>query len=234
MTLPAAVRVVLLDIEGTTTPIAFVHERLFGYVRSHLQTYVTNHWNDPPVREVVRQLNDERAAEGTGAITDPDTLLRVVHNLMDQDRKSRGLKTLQGLIWEAGYQARELRGEVWDDVPVAMQRWRAEGREIAIYSSGSELAQRRLFESTAAGDLTPLIAAFFDTRVGAKVDADSYTKIAQALGQPASSVVFVSDVTAELRAARAAGLETVLSIRPGNAPQADAHLFPAVTTLTGI
>lgn len=234
MTLPGTVRVVLLDIEGTTTPIAFVHERLFGYIRSHLSNYVARHWNDPPVRGVIRQLNDERALEGSGAITDPDTLLRVVHELMNRDRKSGGLKTLQGLIWEDGYQAGELRGEVWDDVPVAMRQWRSDGREIAIYSSGSELAQRRLFESTAAGDLTPLITAFFDTRVGAKVESDSYTKIAHALGQPASSILFVSDVTAELRAARAAGLETVLSVRPGNSPQADAHLFPAVSTLTGI
>lgn len=234
MTLPGAVRVVLLDIEGTTTPIAFVHERLFGYVRSHLQKYVASHWNDQPVQSAIRQLNDERAAEGSSAITDADTLLPVVRDLMAKDRKSPGLKTLQGLIWEAGYQAGELRGEVWDDVPVAMRRWRSEGRQIAIYSSGSELAQRRLFESTAAGDLTPLIAAFFDTRVGAKVEADSYTNIAQALGQAASSILFVSDVTAELRAARAAGLEVLLSVRPGNAPQPDAHLFPAVTTLTGI
>jgi enolase-phosphatase E1 len=234
VTLPGAVRVVLLDIEGTTTPIAFVHERLFAYVRSHLPKYVAGHWNDQPVQGAIRQLNDEGAAEGGSAITDPDTLLRVVRKLMDQDRKSPGLKTLQGLIWEDGYQAGELHGEVWDDVPVAMRRWRSEGREIAIYSSGSELAQRRLFESTAAGDLTPLITAFFDTRVGAKVQADSYAKIAQALGQPASSILFVSDVTAELQAARAAGLNVVLSVRPGNAPQADAHLFPAVSTLTGI
>ena len=234
MTPPGAVRVVLLDIEGTTTPIAFVHERLFGYARSHLPAYVTSHWNDPPVRDVIRQLNDERATEGWRAIADPDALLGVVRDLMDQDRKSRGLKTLQGLIWEDGYQAGELRGEVWDDVPRGVAEWRSEGREIAIYSSGSELAQRRLFESTAAGDLTPLITAFFDTRVGAKVEAGSYTKIAQALGQPAPAILFVSDVTAELRAARAAGLEVVLSVRPGNAPQADAHLFPAVSTLTGI
>lgn len=234
MTPPEAVRVVLLDIEGTTTPIAFVHERLFGYVRSHLATYVANHWNDPPVQDAIRQLNDERAAEGWRPIAEPDALLGVVHELMNQDRKSGGLKTLQGLIWEDGYRAGELRGEVWDDVPVAFRKWRNEGREIAIYSSGSELAQRRLFESTAAGDLTPLITAFFDTRVGAKVEANSYTKIAKALGHPAPAILFVSDVTAELRAARAAGLDVVLSIRPGNAPQPDAHLFPAVSTLTGI
>jgi len=234
VTLPGAVRVVLLDIEGTTTPIAFVHERLFGYVRSHLAAYVANHWNDPPVQDAIRQLNDDAALQGRGLISDPETLLGVVHDLMDQDRKSGGLKTLQGLIWEDGYRAGELRGEVWDDVPVAFRRWRNEGREIAIYSSGSELAQRRLFESTGAGDLTPLITAFFDTRVGAKVEAGSYTKIAQALGHPAPAILFVSDVTAELHAARAAGLEVTLSIRPGNAPQADAHLFPAVSTLTGI
>jgi enolase-phosphatase E1 len=234
VTLPGAVRVVLLDIEGTTTPIAFVHDRLFGYVRSHLPQYVASHWNDAPVREVIRQLNDERAPEGWNPIAGPDALLGVVRDLMDRDRKSPGLKTLQGLIWEDGYQAGELRGEVFDDVPVAMRLWRSEGREIAIYSSGSEMAQRRLFESTAAGDLTPLITAFFDTRVGAKVEVNSYTKIAQALGQSASSILFVSDVTAELRAARAAGLDVVLSVRPGNSPQADAHLFPAVSTLTGI
>jgi len=226
--------VVLLDIEGTTTPIAFVHERLFGYARSHLPAYVTQHWSDPPVQHAIRQLNDEAAAGGRAGITDPESLLTVVRGLMDQDRKSPGLKTLQGLVWEHGYQAGELRGEVWDDVPVALRRWRYEGRDVAIYSSGSELAQRRLFESTAAGDLTPLITAFFDTRVGAKVEAGSYTKIAKALGHPAPAILFVSDVTAELHAARAAGLEVVLLVRPGNAPQADAHLFPAATSLTGI
>ncbi len=71
---------------------------------------------------------------------------------------------------------------------MALRRWRNEGREIAIYSSGSELAQRRLFESTAAGDLTPLITAFFDTSVGAKIEADSYTRIARSLGHPAPAI----------------------------------------------
>lgn len=234
MTLPEPVRVVLLDIEGTTTPIAFVHERLFGYARTHLEDFVAGHWHDPPVGDAVRQLSDESLAEGRGVISDPEALMAFVRDLMDHDRKSPGLKTLQGLIWENGYQAGELRGEVWEDVPVAMKRWRTQGREIAIYSSGSELAQRRLFESTADGDLTPLITAFFDTRVGAKIEAGSYAKIAQALGHPEPSILFVSDVTAELRAARAAGLQVILSVRPGNAPQADAHLFPAVITLTGI
>jgi enolase-phosphatase E1 len=100
---------------------------------------------------------------------------------MDRDRKSPGLKELQGLIWEDGYRAGQLRGVVWQDVPDAMRRWRSAGLRIAIYSSGSELAQRRLFESTAQGDLTPMIAAFFDTRMGGKLAPDSYERISRAL-----------------------------------------------------
>jgi len=234
VTLPDTLRTLLLDIEGTTTPIAFVRERLFGYARDHLSQYVVRHWNESSIRDVVRQLNDESPAGTKDGIADPETLVALASELMAQDRKSRGLKMLQGLIWEDGYQAGELRGVVWDDVPVAMRRWRSLGRDIAIYSSGSELAQRRLFESTAAGDLTPLIRAFFDTRVGAKVESGSYTKIAQALGQDPASILFVSDVTAELHAARAAGLGVVLSIRPGNAPQPDAHTFPTISSLTEI
>lgn len=234
MTLPDAIRVILLDIEGTTTPIAFVHDRLFGYVRSHLPDYVRRHWNDEPVRTAIGQLSDESMAEGKDRLDTPDALVRFVHALMKEDRKSPGLKNLQGLIWESGYQAGELRGEVWGDVPIAMRRWRSEGRDICIYSSGSELAQRRLFESTTEGDLTPLVTSFFDTRVGAKVDSASYARIATTLERPASAILFVSDVTAELRAARAAGLETVLSIRPGNAPQPDAHAFRAVHSFNEI
>ena len=151
--------------------------------------------------------------------------------LMDRDRKSPGLKLLQGLIWERGYQAGELRGEVYPDVAPAIRRWRDAGIVVAIYSSGSELAQRLLFESTPAGDLTPLLSGFFDTAVGAKTSVDSYTHIAQRLGEPPNACLFISDVTSELNAARAAGFATVLSLRPGNVRQPDAAAWPAIHEL---
>jgi 2,3-diketo-5-methylthio-1-phosphopentane phosphatase len=153
---------------------------------------------------------------------------------MDRDRKSPALKELQGLIWEQGYRAGLLRGVVYDDVPEALTRWREGGRDIAIYSSGSELAQRRLFESTAIGDLTPVLSHFFDTRVGAKTDADSYREIARALGQPTQSILFVSDAVAELIAARQAGCHVVLSVRPGNTPQPDGGQFERIHTFAEI
>lgn len=237
---PPGVRVILLDIEGTTTPIAFVHTRLFPYARAHLDQYLSAHFADGAVQDAVSRLAEERRLEReAGAPSWRDVSpadLRASASayalwLMDRDRKSPGLKRLQGLIWEEGYQASELTGEVFDDVPGAIARWREQRLTVAIYSSGSELAQRRLFESTPAGDLTPLITGFFDTAVGPKMQPDSYRHIAASLGVPPTAMLFVSDVTAELAAARDAGCQTRLCIRPGNAPQPDAGQFTQIQSL---
>ena len=221
---------VLLDVEGTTTPIAFVHDVLFPYARTHLRGYLRARRDSPDVAEISARLAAEHAEDvARGADPPPwtsnagDAVLESIAAyaawLMDQDRKSPGLKLLQGQVWDRGYLAGELRGDVFPDVAPAIARWRQAGIRVAIYSSGSELAQRRLFESTPAGDLTPLISAFFDTQVGAKRAPGSYSTIAEALDLEPQAVLFVSDVTEELEAASAAGLGTVLAVRPGNPPQ---------------
>ena len=238
----SGIRVVLLDIEGTTTPISFVHETLFAFARAHLDDYLAHHWRDSTLQAIVRKLADEHAAEQghatdwkTAADDDPRaSAAAYVRWLMDRDRKSPGLKLLQGRIWERGYRAGELRGQVFADVPDAIRRWHAGGIDIAIYSSGSELAQRRLFESTEHSDLTPFITAFFDTAVGAKISAGSYATIARALGRSPAGILFVSDVAAELSAARNAGLQVLLSLRPGNAVQPGAGEFEAVNSFEEI
>jgi enolase-phosphatase E1 len=143
---------------------------------------------------------------------------------MDRDRKSTGLKSLQGKIWEEGYRAGDLRSVVYPDVPPALERWRRQGIDIAIYSSGSVQAQRSLFTNTAAGDLTRFIRAYFDTTTGPKTAPQSYARIAAALGRSPSEVLFLSDVGAELDAALTAGMRTALCVRtPGSAPPAGAH-----------
>jgi len=240
--LAAGLRVVLLDIEGTTTPIAFVHEHLFPYARRHLGAWLSGHAQSPDGGDVIRALSAEHAmAVGRGDQAPPwhdddvvESARRYALWLMDRDRKSSALKDLQGLIWEGAYQAGELRGVVFPDVAGAMARWRREGLDIVIYSSGSELAQRRLFESTADGDLTPLISHFFDTRVGPKVEADSYRAIAAALRQPVERVLFVSDAVRELAAAQDAGCHVVLSVRPGNPAEPGSDRFERVTTFAEI
>ena len=210
------VRGVVLDIEGTTTPISFVHDVLFSYARAHLREFLNREGVAGHAQAAVRVLEDERAADHV----DGD-LATYVEWSMDRDRKSPGLKVLQGLIWAHGYGDGTLRGDVFPDVPPSLERWRAAGLELAIYSSGSVQAQLLLFGTTPFGDLTPRFAHFFDTAVGPKRARESYQRIVREMKLAANQLLFVSDIPEELGAARAAGIQTLLCIRPGNAPQAN-------------
>lgn len=174
------------------------------------------------VRGDIARLRSEHAAdhEPRPAVWRDDTPATEVESvvayaewLMERDRKSTGLKSLQGRIWEAGYRSGELRGEVYPDVPPALARWTGLGKTIAIFSSGSVLAQKLLFAHTTAGDLTRFIHAYFDTTTGAKNNAGSYEWIASQLGRAAAEILFLSDVGAELDAARLAGMQTALCAR---------------------
>ena len=210
------VRGVVLDIEGTTTPISFVHDVLFPYARTHLRDFLTASGADGHADTAATLLEAERAADHV----DGD-LAAYVEWLMDRDRKSPGLKMLQGLIWARGYGDGTLRGDVFADVPPALERWHASGLDLAIYSSGSVQAQHLLFGSTRFGDLTSRLSHFFDTSVGPKRARESYQRIVREMTLAANQLLFVSDIPEELGAARAAGMQTLLCIRPGNAPQAD-------------
>lgn len=220
----------MLDIEGTTTPIAFVSGVLFPYARAHLREFLAAQVGIAELQGLLRVLQSERAHDAALGSNPPaledsppaarlESVAAYVEWLMDRDRKSSGLKRLQGMIWKRGYEDGALKGEVFPDVVPALERWHVAAIDVASYSSGSELAQRLLFGSTAAGDLTPLIRQFFDTRVGPKIAPTSYARIADAMGCPCGALVFVSDVVAELNAACAAGAATLLCVRPGNVAQ---------------
>ena len=73
--------------------------------------------------------------------------------------------------------------------------------------------QKLYFSHPAAGDLTPLLAGYFDTTTGPKHEAASYRRIAETIGRPASDLLFLSDVAAELIAARAAGFQAAVQVR---------------------
>lgn len=216
-----------MDIEGTTTPIAFVHQVLFPYARARTHDFLRLHQDDPDVRGDITLLRAEHAAESSTTGLPPwnrdrdlDSAEAYVYWLMDRDRKSTGLKALQGRIWETGYRTGELKGkgEIYGDVRPALERWHHSGKRIAIFSSGSVQAQRNLFANTTAGDLTNLLSGYFDTTTGPKRDAESYRTIAAALHVAPAAVLFVSDTTAELDAARSAGMRTALCVREPEPP----------------
>jgi enolase-phosphatase E1 len=213
------VRGILLDIEGTTTPIAFVHEVLFSYARTHARDFLRNNQDSDDVRADIALLREEQASDKSNNLEPPESIAEYIDWLIDRDRKSTGLKSLQGKIWRQGYRDGSLKSQVFADVAPALERWRAAGLRISIFSSGSVLAQQLLFAHTDAGDLTKFIDGYFDTNVGQKGEAESYRKIAVAMDLKPSEILFISDVVAELEAAKEAGMKTLLSIRPGNSPQ---------------
>lgn len=225
-------RAILLDIEGTTTPIAFVHDVLFTYAREHVRNYLAQHASE--LESDIAQLREEHTRDNDNPpplTTEPDSIATYVNWLIDRDRKSTGLKSLQGKIWRQGYEEGTLKSQVFDDVRPAFERWHNRGLRISIFSSGSALAQQLLFAHTEAGDLTTFITDYFDTSIGAKADPESYRRIANNLNLPAAEILFVSDVVKELEAAREAGMQTRLSIRPGNQPQNDPDRLQIIHTL---
>ena len=213
------VRAVLLDIEGTTTPISFVHNVLFPYSRQHFTSYLEQHADSSDVIADLAQLRTEHIVDVDDGQQPPPLTEQYVYWLIDRDRKSPALKSLQGKIWEQGYRDGTLKSSVFAEVPLALQRWHESGTSVNIFSSGSVLAQKLLFAHTDAGDLTKLINAYFDTSVGKKTEAESYRQIASSLSTAAGEIHFISDVIAELDAASDAGMKTSLCVRPGNVVQ---------------
>jgi enolase-phosphatase E1 len=209
---------IVTDIEGTTSSIDFVHHELFPYARREIAGFVRAHATEDAVRSALAEVDGL-----AGRTLSLDERIALLQQWSDEDRKATPLKSLQGMIWEVGYASGELRGHVYDDVPPALRRWHARGIRLAVYSSGSEQAQRLIFGHSTGGDLTPLFERYFDTRIGAKRDATSYQAIAEKLALPASQILFLSDVAAELDAARTAGFATCQLVRNERCVAAPGH-----------
>ena len=219
MNLLEDVRAILLDIEGTTTPIAFVHDVLFSYAREHVREFLSTN----SAADDIALLREDHAVDVTEGRNPPPQMAEYVEWLIALDRKSTGLKSLQGKIWRQGYESGSLQSTVFADVAPAFERWRERGLRISIFSSGSVLAQQLLFAHTEVGDLTPFIDSYFDTRIGKKGDAESYRRIAETMNLEVHEILFISDVVVELEAANEAGMKAILSIRPGNVPQPEKY-----------
>lgn len=204
------VAAILTDIEGTTTPIAFVHTTLFPFAAARLGDFLAAHAADPAVAAILAEVRALAPA------ADPLATLR---GWMAADAKVTPLKTLQGMIWEQGYASGALTATLYPDVAPALRRWAASGRRLGVYSSGSVAAQRLLFGHSDAGDLSGLFGFWFDTTTGGKRDAASYRAIAAAMGLEAGAILFLSDVTAELDAAAAAGLRSCQLVRAQDGTQ---------------
>ena len=211
------IKAIITDIEGTTSSLAFVKEVLFPYARANLAAYVRLNAAEPQVKAAL-----EESCKEAGAELDTGQLITQLIQWIDEDKKVTPLKSLQGLLWEAGYQAGAFKGHIYKDAAAHLKAWKAKGLDLYIYSSGSVHAQKLLFAHTEYGDLTPLFSGYFDTRIGGKKDQESYEKIAQQIDIPANQLLFLSDIKEELDAAKAAGFKTLWLTRDSTPdPQAE-------------
>ncbi|KAJ1843812.1 enolase-phosphatase E1 [Coemansia sp. RSA 2703] len=221
--------IVLLDIEGTTTPISFVHEVLFPYILDNVDRFLETKWQDPVVQEHVRAIADQANKDTQAGIahaipidleidTPEEIRRKLVANVnwqMKADRKIAALKGLQGYMWRFGYTNGQLQGVMFDDAVQAIKKWSTDCK-IYIYSSGSVEAQKLIFGYSDHGDLLSYISGHYDTNIGSKQESQSYTKIAEDIGISPNRIMFISDNENEIRAADQAGFQTVVSVRPGN------------------
>ena len=229
---------VLLDIEGTTSSIAFVHDVMFPFARKHAREYLEHHFDDDAVQDSLRLLGADlgHGLDASWLVGSREQQIELaaagMFKLMDGDVKATGLKKLQGLIWKDGFTRGEMVAHLYDDVAAAIKTWKDAGVDVRIYSSGSIAAQKLFFGHSVAGDLLHLISEHYDTTSGGKKESGSYLTIANDAGFAASQMLFVSDIPDELSAATDAGMQVMLSIRPGNAEVADRSAWPWIDSFS--
>lgn len=225
----ASVKVILTDIEGTTSSISFVKDVLFPYAAEHLPQYVRDHINDDAVKAALQQTA-ELAAEDGEKITPDDTeaLIAKLLQWIAEDRKATPLKALQGLIWKTGYKNGDYQAHMYPDATEYLKKWHDSGLPLYVYSSGSVKAQELFFGYSQDGDLLPLFKGHFDTLMGGKRETQSYLNILTELqkthtGLNAEDVLFLSDIKEELDAASEAGMQTVWLVREDEIPADATH-----------
>ncbi|KAI9307652.1 2,3-diketo-5-methylthio-1-phosphopentane phosphatase [Cunninghamella echinulata] len=232
MTSPTNYNTVILDIEGTITPITFVKDVLFPYVSNGLDAFLNSNWDKPELKSYIQLLREQADKDVKDGIAEANTIpsegsdetikSAVKQNIqwqMAADRKIGALKAFQGYMWQQGYEEGQLVGVVYDDVITALNKWKDEGKKIYIYSSGSVPAQKLLVGYTKQGDLRKYFSGYFDTSVGLKVETESYKNIAKEIGvEDLKTILFVTDNINEIHAADKAGIQVVIADRPGNAP----------------
>ncbi len=224
------IRFILLDIEGTTSDIHFVHKVLFPYSAERLPDYVRANRQEPLVEQAMAAVKQTIADEQGRTIDDAEAI-HVLLGWIQEDRKHTALKQLQGAIWQQGFEHLHFQAHVYDDVPRALQNWKLRRLGMGIYSSGSVQAQKLFFGYSVSGDLSSSFSHYFDTQVGGKKEVDSYRKILETLQLAPMEVLFLSDVEGELDAARLAGLRTIQVVREGTVPS---KKHDTVTTLLGV
>jgi enolase-phosphatase E1 len=183
--------VVLLDIEGTISSIAFVKDVMYPYALDSLTRLARNSWADADFQNLISSFPE-------GTKESADALIAHVQELTACDIKAVYLKQLQGHLWTTGFRNGDLKTPLFEDVVPKLEAWKAAGKTLVIFSSGSVQAQLQFFSYVRDGpttrDIKPLFAAHYDIdNAGPKMEKASYEKICSELGKDVNRVTFLTD-----------------------------------------
>ena len=231
------VKIILTDIEGTTSSISFVKDVLFPYASSQLPEFLKNHQNDAAVQQQIAATAELAKQEGKVlSVDDLEGISQCLLQWIRDDKKATPLKALQGMIWQQGYHNGDYQAHMYPDASEKLQQWHAAGTPLYVYSSGSVQAQKLFFGYSQDGDLTPLFSGYFDTTSGGKRESQSYQNILTELQKShdiqAENVLFLSDIEEELEAAYETGMQTCWLVReqdlPANTNHPACHSFSVI------
>ncbi|KRX03724.1 HAD-like domain [Pseudocohnilembus persalinus] len=238
------IKYVLLDIEGTTTPITFVNDVLFPIARKELKNYIIENFENQNLQDDLKQIMKDAQQEMNMQMEFPQNIeqlknekennflsqiLIYLNKLMDENKKYTPLKSIQGKIWKNSYENQSIQGKIYDDVRPVVEKWVKQGKKVFIYSSGSEEAQILLMKYSDKGDLTQLLSGYFDTKIGLKVQPQSYKNILEKINGKGNETLFVTDRYEEAQAASEVGIKVYISVRENTEQLPKENKFKTIT-----
>lgn len=217
------IKAILIDIEGTVSPISFVKDVLFPYSEEKMEKFIKENKDKPEIKNLLQQVQ-----EIEGKDIDIDEIIQTLKRWIKEDRKIAPLKDIQGFIWKEGFESGQIKAPFYEDAYRKMKEWKDKGYKLYIYSSGSVQAQRLFFSHTDKGDILDWFSGHFDTKIGNKKETESYRKIAQEIGLKSEEILFLSDNPDEIKAAAQAGMKVYRLARPQDAEYIENFEYPQI------
>ncbi len=223
------IKAILIDIEGTVSPISFVKEILFPYSKEKMEKFIKENKDNPEIKKILDQVKETEGKDLT-----LDEIIQTLKRWIDEDKKIAPLKDIQGFIWKEGFEKGQLKAPLYEDAYKKIKEWKEKGYKLYIYSSGSVQAQKLFFSHTQYGDLTGYFDGYFDTKTGNKKEKQSYLKIASEIGLKPEEILFLSDNPDEVKAAAEAGMKVYRLVRPEDAQYIEDFPYPQVKDFYGV
>ena len=217
------IKAILIDIEGTVSPISFVKDVLFPYSEEKMEKFIKENKDKPEVKNILQQVQEIEEKD-----MDIDEIIQTLKRWIKEDRKIAPLKDIQGFIWKEGFESGQIKAPLYEDAYRKMKEWKDKGYKLYIYSSGSVQAQKLFFSHTDKGDILDWFSGHFDTKIGNKKETESYRKIAQEIGLKPEEILFLSDNPDEIKAAAQAGMKVYRLVRPQDAEYIENFEYPQI------